>query len=91
MQWMVRFKDPGQVEKTVMRLRPSTQVAFRQAILDLQDQGPVPRGWLTKRLKGEYQKCMSIRLDYRHRMIYQVFREKILILIISVSTRAGAY
>jgi mRNA-degrading endonuclease RelE of RelBE toxin-antitoxin system len=91
MKWTVLFKDPKRIEKAVDKLRPSTQVAFRRAIQDLQTEGPSPGGWRTKPLKGEMAGFFSLRLDYRHRMIYEVSHGILTITIIEVSTREGAY
>ena len=92
MRWTVLFKDPKRIEKAVDKLRPSTQVAFKRAIRDLGEQGPAPQGWFVKKLVGdvgEYR--MSMRLDYRHRMIYDVYGGRLTIVILEVSTREGAY
>ncbi|MBI2346175.1 MAG: hypothetical protein HYV03_04705 [Deltaproteobacteria bacterium] len=91
MSWTVLFKDPKRIEKAVDRLRPSTQVAFRKAIQDLRGEGPSPMGWLTKSLSGEMAGLMSLRLDYRHRMIYSAAHGTLTIVVIEVSTREGAY
>jgi len=91
MEWTVLFKDPKRIEKAVGRLRPSTQVAFRRAIQDLRAQGPAPQGWMVKKLKGEYRGCVSMRLDYRHRMIYEVHEGSLTVLVLQVTTREGAY
>ena len=91
MSWQVAFRDPKKIEKAVDKLRPSTKVAFSRAIGDLRIEGPTPKGWHTKMLKGELQGMMSLRLDYRHRMIYEVIRGILTIVIIEVSTREGAY
>lgn len=92
MGWQVFLKDPKRIEKAVLKLRPSTQVAFRRVIRDMGEQGPTPQGWLVKKLKGdvgEYR--MSMRLDYRHRMIYDVYGGRLTIMVLQVSTREGAY
>lgn len=91
MTWAVLFKDPKRIEKAVERLRPSTQVAFRKAIQDLRVEGPCPMGWHTKALKGDMAGLMSLRLDYRHRMIYSALQGALTIMVIEVSTREGAY
>lgn len=89
--WTVTFKDPKRIEKSVLKLRPSTQVAFRRVIQDLRAEGPMPQGWRTKQLKRGYRNLMSLRLDYRHRMIYEVSHNVLTIMIIEVSTREKAY
>ena len=91
MAWTVLFKDPKRIEKAVGKLRPSAQVAFRRAIQDLREEGPSPMGWHTKPLKGEMAGLMSLRLGYRHRMIYSVSNGTLTIMVIEVSTREGAY
>lgn len=70
---------------------PSTQVAFYQAIEDLKREGPRPLGWQTKCLKGEYQGAISLRIDYRHRMIYEVFSGVLTIMVLQVTARKNAY
>jgi mRNA-degrading endonuclease RelE of RelBE toxin-antitoxin system len=87
----VVFSNPKKLEKAVDKFRPSTKVAFRKAIEDMRAQGPNPLGWYTKPLKGDYRSFMSLRLDYRHRMIYQVSHGILTITVIEVSTREGAY
>lgn len=72
-------------------MRPSVQRAFAQAVIDLQSEGPRPQGWQVKVLVGEYSGAMSLRLDYRHRMIYAVFRNVLTIELIEVSTREKVY
>ncbi|MBI2082414.1 MAG: type II toxin-antitoxin system YoeB family toxin [Deltaproteobacteria bacterium] len=91
MPWTVIFKDPKRIEKAVDKLRPSTQVAFRQAIQDMNTEGPCPRGWNVKPLKGEMSGLMRLCLDHRHRLIYSVSQGALTILVIEVSTREGAY
>ncbi len=72
-------------------MRPSVRRSFAQAVLDLSTEGPRPQGWHVKDLVGDYKGFMSLRLDYRHRMIYSVFREILTLEIIEVSTRERAY
>lgn len=72
-------------------MRPSTRRAFAQAVMDLEREGPHPHGWYVKDLKGEYKSMMSLRLDYRHRMIYAVSHGILTIEIIEVTTRENAY
>jgi len=72
-------------------MRPSVRRAFGQAVIDLKSEGPRPVGWHVKDLFGDYRGMMSLRLDYRHRMIYSVFREILTIEVVEVSTREGAY
>ena len=91
MNWTVIFKDPKRIEKAVLKLRPSTQVAFRKAILDLRAEGPYPMGWNVKPLKGEMGGLTRLCLDHRHRMIYSASQGALTIMVIEVSTREGAY
>lgn len=91
MHWKVIFKDPKRIERAVEKLRPSTQLAFRRAIQDFMAEGPSPMGWRTKPLKGKMAGMMSLRLDYRHRMIYSASHGTLTIMIVEVSTREGAY
>ena len=91
MAWAVQYRNTKQVEKAVSRMRPSVQRAFAQAVIDLKAEGPRPRGWNVKDLVGDYRGFMSLRLDYRHRMVYSVFRDILTIEIVEVSTREGAY
>lgn len=72
-------------------MRPAVKRAFAQAMMDLRSEGPRPKGWYVKSLVGDYRGMMSLRLDYRHRMIYSVFQERLTIEVIEVSTREGAY
>lgn len=91
MSWTVIFKDPKRIDKAVGKLRPSTQVAFNQAIKDLRAEGPCPMGWNVKPLKGAMGGLMRLCLDHRHRMIYSASQGTLTIMVIEVSTREGAY
>lgn len=91
MSWTVRYRNTKRIEKAVARMRPSVRRGFGRAVQDLVDQGPRPVGWQVKELRGDYAGLMSLRLDYRHRMIYSVFRQILTVEIIEVSTREGAY
>lgn len=91
MNWIVRYRNTKRIEKTVAKLRPATRRAFAEAIRNLAEQGPKPFGWHVKELKGNYLGFMSMRLDYRHRMIYSIFEKMLTIEIIEVTTREGAY
>lgn len=91
MAWIVIFKNPKRIEKAVFKLRIATQVAFKKAIEDLRAEGPRPQGWHVKSLHGELKDFLSLRLDYRHRMVYEVSYGQLIITVIEVSTREGAY
>jgi len=91
MSWTVKYRNVKKIEKAVSRMRPSVQRGFAQAVIDLKTEGPRPQAWHVKELVGDYKGFMSLRLDYRHRMIYSVFREILTLEIIEVSTREGAY
>ena len=89
--WRVLYRDLKQVEKVVSGMRPSTKAAFYQAIKSLEAEGPTPKGWHVKALQENYKGRMSLRLDYRHRMVYEVLSGVLTITIIEVSTRENAY
>ncbi|OGQ06926.1 MAG: hypothetical protein A3G32_06945 [Deltaproteobacteria bacterium RIFCSPLOWO2_12_FULL_40_28] len=91
MTWIVVFKNPKRIEKAVLKLRIATKVAFKKAIEDLRVEGPRPQDWHIKVLRGNYAGLMSLRLDYRHRMIYEVVHDRLIITVIEVSTREEAY
>ncbi len=91
MHWTVKYRNTKEIEKAVFKLRPSTRRAFGQAIIDLKTEGPTPKGWQVKELSGDLKGIMSLRLDYRHRMIYSAFKEILTIEIVEVSTRERAY
>ena len=54
MQWTVLLQDPKKIEKTVDRLRPSTKVAFKKAIEDMETEGP------THPKDGEQSLCREV-------------------------------
>lgn len=91
MSWFVRYKNQKKIEKSVLKMRPTTRRDFLRAVKDLMEEGPHPTGWNTKVLKGKYSGCISLRIDYRHRMIYEAYRDIVTIVIIDVSTRENAY
>lgn len=91
MGWKVQYRNTKAIEKAVARMRLSVKRAFAQAVIDLENEGPRPHGWYTKELKGDYRGSMSLRLDYRHRMVYSVFSDILTIEIVEVSTRENAY
>lgn len=91
MAWTVLLKDPKRIEKAVDKLRPSTKVAFRKAVQDMREEGPSPKGWVVGPLHGAMKGLMKLKLDYRHRMIFEVTANVLTITIIEVSTREGAY
>lgn len=86
--WKVEYdKD---IEKQVFKFRSSTKRAFIQALGDLKKEGPWPHGWDVKELQNE-DGILRLKLDHRHRMIYSVFKNVLLIRIIEVVTRENAY
>ena len=91
MTWTVRYRNTKQIEKAISKMRPSVRKAFAEAVFDLIKQGPRPHGWHTKELQGDYKGLVSLRLDYRHRMIYSKQSDELVIEIIEVSTRENAY
>lgn len=91
MAWTVLLRDPKRIDKIVERLRPSTQAAYYEALEDLMKEGPSPKGWITEPLHGHLKGLMKLKLDYRHRMIYEVAANVLTITVIEVSTREGAY
>ena len=91
MAWTVQYKNTKQVEKAVFKMTPSTRRAFGQAVLDLMNEGPWPKGWKVRELHGSYKGALSLNLDIRHRMTYSVFSGILTIEIIEVSTRENAY
>lgn len=90
-RWVVKYRNAKEIGKTVQRMRPSTQVAFYRAVDCLKMEGPRPKGWFTKVLKGSLRGKVALRLDYRHRMIYEVYEGILTICILQVSSRADAY
>lgn len=91
MTWTVQYRNTKQIEKAVDKMRPSVRKAFAEAVIDLMEQGPKPHGWHTKELQGDYRGLMSLRLDFRHRMVYSAHSSELVIEIIEVSTRENAY
>lgn len=87
MKWTVLYDK--KIERQVRKLRTSTKRAFVQAVLDLQEQGPFPKFWDVKKMQGE--ESIRMKLDHRHRMIYQSSDRVLKITILQVSTREGAY
>ena len=87
----MKYRNTKRIENAVAKMRSSVQRAFAQAVIDLKSEGPRPEGWHVKDLVGNYKGLMSLRLDYRHRMLYSVFKDILTIEIIEVSTREGAY
>lgn len=87
MKWTVLYDK--KIEKQVAKLRSSTKRAFAQAILDLREEGPFPEFWNVKPIQGE--ETLRMKLDHRHRMIYEISKRVLKISILQVSTREGAY
>ena len=59
-----------------------------EAISDLEQQGPLPRYWNTKKIG---QEGYRVRLNYRYRMRYTVESDHLLIEIFYVGHRKDAY
>ena len=91
MAWTVRYRNTKEIERAVARMRPSARRAFAEAVLNLMAEGPRPHGWHTKELRGDYKGLMSLRLDFRHRMVYSVLSGELVIEVIEVTTRENAY
>lgn len=91
MTWTIKYKNSRKIEKAVLKMRPVTRLAFLRAIQDLRKYGPRPNNWRVKELKGEYAGVFSLRIDYRHRVLYKVFKNILTILIIDVNSREKAY
>lgn len=89
MEWDVYYNK--KLEKDLEKMRLNVKRSFAQAVIDLEAEGPNPKGWDTKKLKGKKGEIIRLKLDYRHRLIYEVFRDYIRIELIEVSTREGAY
>ena len=89
--WQISYSNSKDIEKAVSKLRSSTQLAFYEAVKDMRVEGPSPKGWKVKRLSGNYKGCLSLRLDYRHRMVYKVEKGEMIIIIFEVYTRENAY
>lgn len=88
MAWAVEYRKGARVERAVRGFRKSTKRAFYEAVKDLQKQGPYPKGWDTLEIE---EGVVRLKIDYRHRMIYEVHEDVLVIKIIKVGTREGAY
>ena len=72
-------------------MRPATRATFDRALEDLKAEGPSPKGWHVKALHGNYKGTLVMRLDIRHRVLYEVESGVLMITIVEVTTRENAY
>lgn len=91
MKWKVQYKNERQIKKAIRSMRPSTREAFFNAIMDLQEEGPFPKGWVAEPLKRDLKGKIKLRLDRNHRVIYEVEDNVLTITIIKAGPRGSIY
>ncbi len=91
MKWTVKFRNKNKLFKVIKTLRPSSRRKLYAAIKDLELEGPAPKVWDSKRMEGQLRDYWRLKIDYRHRLIFEVFHGILIIEIIEVTTREGAY
>jgi uncharacterized membrane protein YbhN (UPF0104 family)/mRNA-degrading endonuclease RelE of RelBE toxin-antitoxin system len=89
--WKIQYQNAKRIQKAVSKMRPSTRATFDRALEDLKAEGPSPKGWHVKALHGNYKGTMAMRLDIRHRVLYEVESGILMITIVEVTTRENAY
>ena len=91
MVWIVKYKNKRKIDNVVSKLTPSTQTSLYNAIEDLKSEGPNPNFWETTELKGKLKGIYRLKIDYQHRMFYEVSKKILTITIVEVSTREKSY
>ena len=76
---------PKHVEKKLNGLDKKIQLRMEVALLHLQSDP-----YCGKKLEGKYKNCYSLRV-WPYRVIYEIIRKKLVILIIDIGHRQGVY
>ncbi|OGQ36565.1 MAG: hypothetical protein A3F16_00055 [Deltaproteobacteria bacterium RIFCSPHIGHO2_12_FULL_43_9] len=84
--WVVNITKTA--AKELEKLPKEIREISAQLRIDLKSEGPIPKGWIVKMLKGE-QNMYSVRLKREYRLIYQVQQPNIII--IRIAHRKDVY
>ncbi len=85
-RWVVILERSA--EKQLKRLPKEVAEILAQFTLDLETEGPTPRGWIVKHVQGR-PGVYAARLKREYRVLYEVVSPSIII--ISVAHRKEAY
>lgn len=71
--------------KSLKGIPKSWQIRIYQKIKELQK-----NPFIGKKLKGKFRQCYSVRV-WPYRIIYQIYKKQLVIVIIKIGHRAGVY
>lgn len=61
--------EPKKISKVLCKLRQDARRTYDQMLIDLENEGPVPKGWNVKKIKSN---TYRLWLNYRYRVVYEV-------------------
>lgn len=73
--------------KEILRLPKNIALIYRQLVFDLELEGPHPKGWESKSLKGRSE--ISIRLNREYRALIEVVEPNLIV--VKVAHRKKVY
>ena len=83
MAYLIKFKPSA--EKELDSLPQKDSYRIKTALVGLET-----NPFSGKRLEGEYKGCCAIRV-WPYRVIYQIYKKELLVLIIRIGHRQGVY
>lgn len=88
-KWIIKISR--KLEKSLQKLPIEIGRIFENLIVDLENEGPFPKGWQIGHLAGRYKGYLKVRLKREYRAIYRYESKIITIHIEKVAHRKESY
>lgn len=74
---MWKVYETKQAAKEILKLPKNIALIYRQLVFDLELEGPRPKGWESKPLKGRSE--VSIRLNREYRALIEIVEPNLIV------------